>query len=94
MRQKLLFGAQWTALVVLPALATLWMALAPLWGVPPIFVTQVTASVTAVDTFAGTLLGVSDVANRQKITEEIKMEYAERLREELAMRDNNEGDNR
>ena len=41
---------------VLPALATLYVALAGLWGLP--YVTEVVGTVTAVDTFLGVILGL------------------------------------
>lgn len=48
---------QWTALVLLPALTTLWLALGPIWGLPR--VQEVGATLTAIDAFLGTILGVS-----------------------------------
>lgn len=47
------------ALVVLPAVATLWAALGKIWGWP--LVAEVTATICAVDTFLGALLGISSV---------------------------------
>ena len=51
---------QWVALVLLPALTTLWLALGPIWGLPR--VQEVGATLTAVDAFLGTILGVSSQA--------------------------------
>lgn len=48
---------QWTALVLLPATTTLWLALGPIWGLPR--VQEIGATLTAVDAFLGTILGVS-----------------------------------
>ena len=45
------------AQIVLPALATLWAALGTIWGWP--LVTEITATICAVDTFLGALLGIS-----------------------------------
>ena len=45
------------AQIVLPALATLWAALGKIWGWP--LVTEITATICAVDTFLGALLGIS-----------------------------------
>ena len=50
-------AAQWTALVLLPAFTTLWLALGPIWGLP--CVQEVGATLTAVDAFLGTILGVT-----------------------------------
>ena len=51
---------QWTALVLLPALTTLWLALGPIWGLPR--VQEIGATLTALDAFLGTILGVSSQA--------------------------------
>lgn len=48
---------QWTALVLLPATTTLWLALGPIWGLPN--VQEIGATLTAIDAFLGTILGVS-----------------------------------
>lgn len=45
------------ALIWLPAVATLYFALAGIWGIPD--ATQVVGSITALDTVLGGLLGVS-----------------------------------
>ena len=47
------------AQIVLPALATLWAALGKIWGWP--LVTEITATICAVDTFLGALLGISSM---------------------------------
>ena len=47
------------AQIVLPALATLWAALGKIWGWP--LVTEITATICAVDTFLGALLGISAI---------------------------------
>lgn len=51
---------KWVALIVLPALATLYTSVATIWGLP--FVEEVPATVTAVDLFLGALLGVSSLS--------------------------------
>lgn len=48
---------KWIAMVVLPALGTLYFALAGIWNLP--YAEQVVGTVTAVDTFLGVMLGVS-----------------------------------
>ena len=45
------------ALIVLPAVATLYATLGGIWGLP--YVEQIPASIMAVDTFLGCLLKVS-----------------------------------
>ena len=44
---------------VLPALGTLYFALANLWGLP--YAEQIVGTITAVDTFLGVILGISTV---------------------------------
>ena len=51
---------KWVALIVLPAVATLYGALAPTWGWP--FAEEIVYTITAVDTFLGTLLGISNLS--------------------------------
>ena len=53
-------AAQWTALVLLPAFTTLWLALGPIWGLPR--VQEIGATLTAIDAFLGTILGVTSAA--------------------------------
>lgn len=48
---------KWVALIVLPAIATLYTALAGIWGLP--FAEEIPATITAIDLFIGALLGVS-----------------------------------
>ena len=48
---------KWIAMYLLPALGTLYFALAGIWGFP--CGEQVVGTITAVDTFLGVLLGIS-----------------------------------
>ncbi len=48
---------KWVALVLLPALATFYLALAGSWNLP--YPTEVAATLAAIDLFLATLLGVS-----------------------------------
>lgn len=50
---------KWIALIVLPAIATLYGALAPTWGWP--YAEQIVYTITAIDTFLGTILGISNL---------------------------------
>ena len=45
------------AQIVLPALGTLYFALASIWGLP--YGEQIVGTITAVDAFMGALLGIS-----------------------------------
>jgi hypothetical protein len=50
---------KWVAMYLLPALGTLYFALAGIWGFP--FGEQVVGTITAIDTFLGVILGISSV---------------------------------
>lgn len=49
---------KWIALYFLPALATLYFALAGIWNLP--YGEQVLGTISAIDTFLGVLLGLSN----------------------------------
>lgn len=48
---------KWGAQILLPAIATLYFALANVWGLP--YAEQIVGTITAIDTFLGVLLGIS-----------------------------------
>lgn len=48
---------KWLAQIFIPALATLYFALAGIWGFP--YGEQIVGTLTAIDTFIGVLLGIS-----------------------------------
>ncbi len=48
---------KWVAQILLPALGTLYFALAGIWGFP--YGEEIVGTITAVDTFLGVLLGIS-----------------------------------
>lgn len=50
---------KYTAQIVLPAVGTLYFALASIWGLP--YSEEVVGTITAVDAFLGTLLMISSV---------------------------------
>lgn len=55
------------ALVVLPALGTLYFALSTIWGLP--YGEQIVGTITAVDTFLGALLGISSAKYNKALKE-------------------------
>ena len=55
---------KWVAQILLPALGTLYFALAGIWGFP--FGEQIVGTITAVDTFLGVLLGISTKQYKQE----------------------------
>ena len=48
---------KYIALIVLPAVATLYLTISTIWGLP--YGEAVAATITAIDTFLGALLGIS-----------------------------------
>lgn len=45
------------ALYILPAIATLWLTLGKIWGLP--YTSEIGATITALDVFLGACLGIS-----------------------------------
>lgn len=59
---------KWIAQYLLPALGTLYFALARVWGFP--FGEEIVATLAAVDTFLGVILGISTAQyNKEKEAE-------------------------
>ena len=50
---------KWIAMYLLPALGTLYFALAGIWGFP--YGEEIVGTITALDTFLGVILGISTV---------------------------------
>ena len=50
---------KWIAQYLLPAIGTLYFALARIWGLP--YGEQVVGTITAVDAFLGAILGISTI---------------------------------
>ena len=48
---------KWIAMILLPAIGTLYFALSSIWGLP--YGEQIVGTITAVDTFLGACLGIS-----------------------------------
>ena len=68
MSNKLYDVLKYIAQVVLPALGTLYFALAGIWGFP--YGEQIVGTITAVDTFLGVLLGISTVQYNKGINKD------------------------
>jgi len=65
MSNKVYDVLKYIALVVLPALGTLYFALAKIWGFP--YGAEIVGTITAVDAFLGALLQIStDQYNKQE----------------------------
>lgn len=59
---------KWIAQFFLPALGTLYFALAGIWGFP--YGEQIVGTITAFDTFLGVLLGISTANYKKSQAEE------------------------
>lgn len=59
---------KYIAMVVLPALGTLYFALANLWDLP--FAEEIVGTITAIDTFLGSLLMISNVNYNKKVIDD------------------------
>ena len=57
MSNKVYDALKWIAMYLLPALGTLYFALAGIWGLP--YGEQIVGTIMAVDTFLGVILGIS-----------------------------------
>lgn len=59
MSNKLYDILKFVAQIILPALGTLYFGLSYYWNLP--YVEQIVGTITVVDTFLGTILGISNV---------------------------------
>lgn len=64
MSNKLYDVLKYVAQIGLPAVGTLYYALSAIWGLP--YGEQIVGTITAVDTFLGTLLMISSSAYRKE----------------------------
>ncbi len=60
---------KWIALVLLPAVQVLWLALGKIWSFP--YLVEIGATIAAVDVFLGSLLGISG-ANYNKLEDGVQ----------------------
>lgn len=51
---------KWIAQILLPAIGTLYFAIAQIWGLP--YSEQIVGTITALDAFLGAILGISTKA--------------------------------
>lgn len=57
MSDKVYDVLKWIALILIPAIGTLYFALAGIWGFP--YAEAIVGTLTALDTFLGAILGIS-----------------------------------
>ena len=65
MSNKLYNVLKWIAMLFLPALGTLYFALAGIWGLP--YGEQIVGTITAIDTFLGVVLGISTAQYNKRV---------------------------
>lgn len=70
---------KWIAMVVLPAAATLYFALAGIWGFP--YGEQIVGTITAIDTFLGVVLGISNTQYNKAANKTAKKETIDEIAE-------------
>lgn len=77
MSNKLYDTLKWIAQILLPALGTLYFALAGIWNFP--YGEQIVGTITAIDTFLGVCLGISTINynNEQNQLKQDEMEDEE-----------------
>lgn len=64
MSNKVYDVLKWIALIVLPAIGALYFALAGIWGFP--YGEEIVGTVTAIEVFLGTVLGISNLQYKKK----------------------------
>ena len=65
MNNKVYDVLKWICLCCLPALTALWLTLANIWGWP--YAEAIGATMAAVTTFLGAILGISSIQYQKKI---------------------------
>lgn len=65
MSNKVYDVLKWIAMYLLPALGTLYFAIASIWGLP--YGEQIVGTITAIDTFLGVILGISTVQYNKRV---------------------------
>ena len=63
---------KWIAMIVLPALGTLYFALASIWNFP--YGEEIVGTITALDAFLGAILGISNVTYNKQLGENDNLE--------------------
>lgn len=67
MSNKVYDALKYVAQIVLPALATLYFALAQIWGLP--YAEQIVGTITAVDAFLGAVLRITTIKYEKSLKE-------------------------
>lgn len=69
MSNKIYDVLKWIAQILLPAIGTLYFAIASIWGLP--YAEQIVGTITAIDAFLGALLGISTMQYNKQQEDEI-----------------------
>lgn len=64
MSNKVFDALKFICQIILPAMGTLYFALAGIWGFP--YGEQIVGTITAIDTFLGVILGISTIDYNKK----------------------------
>lgn len=56
---------KWVAQILLPAIGTLYFALAQIWGLP--YSEEIVGTISAIDCFLGALLGISTALYNKEV---------------------------
>lgn len=67
MSNKMYDILKYIAQIILPAIGTLYFALAGIWNFP--YAEEIVGTVTAIDTFLGVVLGISNANYKKKVSE-------------------------
>lgn len=67
LKNKVYDVLKWIAQILLPALGTLYFAIARIWNLP--YSEEIVATITAVDLFLGALLGISTIQYNKSLKE-------------------------
>lgn len=71
MSNKVYDVLKWISLVALPAVTALWLTLANIWGFP--YAEAIGATLAAVTTFLGALLGISSIQYKKGMIAEYEL---------------------
>lgn len=63
MSNKMYDTLKWIAQILLPAIGTLYFAIAQIWGLP--YAEQIVGTITALDAFLGAILSISSRAYKE-----------------------------
>lgn len=67
MSNKLYDALKWTAQILIPAIGALYFGLAQIWGLP--YSEEIVGTLTCIDVFLGTLLGISTIQYNKRNSE-------------------------